>query len=80
MEIEEQFHDAIAKLEVVTHELKPPDAWREFDPVAVEDFWRAWPDIRAWGQWLWELVDKERGEKAVPVGQDPDDYEEIGGG
>jgi len=80
MEMEEQFHDAIAKLEIVTQEGKPPDAWREFDHVALEDFWRAWPDIRGWGEWLWQLVDKERGEKAAPLSQEDSDYEEIGGG
>lgn len=77
-ELEERFHEAVAALEVVTQEQKAPDAWRDFDHVALEDFWRAWPEIRAWCQWLYQLVDNERGDKAAPASDDSP-YEEIGG-
>jgi hypothetical protein len=30
-----------------------------------------WPEIGAWGQWLWQLIDHERGDQAAPV-DDPD--------
>jgi hypothetical protein len=35
--------------------------------------------VRAWGEWLYTLIDKERGEKAEPVSPH-DEHEEIGGG
>lgn len=78
-ELEEQFHDAVAALEVVSHEIKPPDAWGEFDDLTLEEFWRAWPQIRGWGEWLWRLIEADRGEKAAPEAEDSP-YEEIGGG
>ncbi|HVM11560.1 MAG TPA: hypothetical protein VM638_03665 [Actinomycetota bacterium] len=63
---EQRFHDAILALEQATREEKAPEAWRAIGETAIEDFWRAWPEIRAWGQWLWQLVDAERAEQAEP--------------
>jgi hypothetical protein len=77
-DLEDRFHEAIAALEVVSHEMKSPDAWREFGDLTLEEFWRNWPGIRGWGEWLWRLVDNERGEKATPAGES--DHDELGGG
>lgn len=77
-DLEERFHDAISALEVVSQEMKSPEAWREFGDLTQEEFWRTWPGIRGWGEWLWRLVDAERGIKAVPV--DDADHDELGGG
>jgi hypothetical protein len=44
----------------------------------TEDFYRAWPQIRGWGEWLWQLIDGERGEKAAPE-KDPE-LDETGDG
>ncbi len=78
-EREESLQDALAALEEVAGEVKPPDAWRDFGDLTLERFWQSWPTVRAWGEWLWTLVDNERGDKATPVAPDAGD-EEIGGG
>lgn len=76
-EFEDRFHEAVTSLEEIAGEVKPPDAWDGFGPVALEEFWQAWPSIRGWGEWLWRLVDAERGEKAAPEDDSP--YDETGG-
>jgi len=78
-DVEQSFQDALAALEEVSAEVKPPDAWRDFGDVTVERFWQAWPNVRAWGEWLYTLVQNERGEQAAPVGDD-DEHQETGGG
>jgi hypothetical protein len=75
---EQAFHDAILSLETHTKQTKPPEAWRNLDHLITEDFFRAWPHIRAWGEWLWQLIDNERGERASPV-KDPE-LDETGEG
>ena len=76
-EIEDQLQEAIAKLDLVVSGIKPPDAWDAFGQVAIEEFWQSWPEVRAWGEWFYRLIDAERGEKAEPVETSPD--QEIGG-
>ncbi len=76
-DLEEQFHDAVTSMDVVSHEMKPPEAWDVFGEVTLEDFWRTWPQLRGWAEWLWRLIDAERGEKATPAEESP--HEEIGG-
>lgn len=66
-ELDDKLHDAVAELEVVARSVKPPDAWRSFGDLTLEKFWQAWPEVRGWGQWMWQLIDAERGEKAAPV-------------
>ncbi len=78
-EHEDRVHDAVASLDMVSQEIKPPDAWREFGDLSLEAFWQSWPSVRAWGEWLWTLIDNERGGKAAPVAPDAED-EELGGG
>ena len=75
---EDRFHEAIAALEEVSGEVKPPQAWDDFGPVPLEEFWQSWPQVRAWGEWLWRLVDADRGERAAPASDDSP-YEETGG-
>lgn len=75
---EQAFHEAILALETRAQETKAPETWRSLSDQATEDFFRAWPEIRAWGQWLWQLIEAERGEKAEPV-QDPE-LDETGDG
>ncbi len=70
-QLEEKVHDAVADLEVVAQEVKPPEAWRSFGDLTLEKFWQAWPGIRAWGEWMWQLIENERGSGAAPAG-DPD--------
>lgn len=77
-DLEDTLNDSIAGLEEVAGQTKPPEAWRDLDDVTLERFWQTWPQVRAWGQWLWTLIDNERGDKAAPVA--PDAEEEIGGG
>lgn len=77
-DFEERFHEAVTALDEVTGEVKPPQAWDTFGQMPLEEFWQSWPQIRAWGEWLWRLVDAERGEKAAPASDDSP-YEEIGG-
>jgi hypothetical protein len=74
----ERFHDAVGSLEGLAGEIKPPEAWRAFGDQYLEDFWRAWPEVRAWAQWLWQLVDDERRDRAAPV-TDPE-FDDTGGG
>jgi hypothetical protein len=74
----ERFQEAVGSLETLAGEIKPPEAWRAFGDQHLEDFWRAWPEVRAWAQWLWQLVDDERREHAAQV-SDPD-LDESGGG
>jgi hypothetical protein len=78
-EVEESLQDSIAALEEIAASVKPPDAWSGLSDVTAERFWQAWPNVRAWGEWLYTLIDKERGEKATPVEPDAE-HEEIGGG
>jgi hypothetical protein len=75
---EQAFQDAILTLESHAQETKAPETWRALSDQATEDFFRAWPQVRAWGEWLWQLIDNERGEKAAPV-NDPE-LEETGEG
>ena len=75
---EQAFNEAILALETRAQETKAPETWRGLSDQATEDFFRAWPQIRAWGEWLWQLIDNERGEKAAPV-QDPE-LDETGEG
>ena len=77
-DLEETLNDSMAGLEEVAGQAKPPEAWRDLGDTTLERFWQTWPQVRAWGQWLWTLIDNERGDKATPVG--PDAEEEIGGG
>jgi hypothetical protein len=63
---EQRFHEAVLVLEQMAQEEKAPNAWRSLGETTVEDFWRAWPEVRGWGQWLWQLVDAERAEHAEP--------------
>jgi hypothetical protein len=78
-EIEESLQDSIAALEEVAAGVKPPEAWSQLSEVTTERFWQAWPNVRAWGEWLFTLIEKERGDKAEPVSPH-DEHEEIGGG
>jgi hypothetical protein len=75
---EQAFQDAILTLETHAQETKAPETWRSLSDQTTEDFFRAWPQIRAWGEWLWQLIDNERGEKAAPV-SDPE-LDETGEG
>jgi hypothetical protein len=70
-ELEETLNESISGLQEVASQVKPPEAWRSFQDLTVEQFWQAWPEIRAWGEWMWQLIDAERREKASPV-SDPD--------
>lgn len=76
--LEERLHDAVAELDILVHGIKAADAWREFGEVTQEEFWRLWPDIRGWGEWVWQLIENERKEKAAPV-TDPE-LDETGEG
>ena len=78
-DVEQSFQDALAALEEVSAETKPPDAWRDFSDMTSERFWQTWPQIRGWGEWLYTLIDNERGDKAEPVSPDAE-HEETGGG
>lgn len=75
---EQAFHEAFLSLETHAQETKAPETWRSLSDQTTEDFFRAWPQIRAWGEWLWQLIDNERGEKAAPV-KDPE-LDETGEG
>jgi hypothetical protein len=66
-ELEETLNESVTGLQEVASSIKPPEAWRSMGELSMEQFWQSWPEVRAWGEWLWQLVDKERGEKAAPV-------------
>ncbi|HEX2030298.1 MAG TPA: hypothetical protein VHL78_02700 [Actinomycetota bacterium] len=66
-ELEETLNDSVSGLQEVAATVKPPEGWRRFQDVTIEQFWQSWPEIRAWGEWMWQLIDAERGEKATPV-------------
>jgi hypothetical protein len=76
-DLEQSLQDALAALEEISAETKPPEAWRRFGDVTVERFWQTWPNIRAWGEWLYTLIDNERGDKAEPVPHDAE-HDETG--
>jgi hypothetical protein len=78
-ESEETLHDSIAALQELARSVKPPEAWRSFGDLTLEQFWQSWPEVRGWGEWMWTLIDNERGEKAAPVAPDAE-HEETGGG
>lgn len=66
-ELEDTLNDSIAGLREVAASVKPPDAWRRFGDVSTEQFWQSWPEIRAWGEWLYTLINNERADKAAPA-------------
>ena len=70
-DVEDSLQDALAALEEISQDVKPPEAWRGFSEVTLEKFWQTGPQVRGWGEWMFQLIDAERGEKATPVG-DPD--------
>lgn len=70
-ELEETFADSVSGLQEVAGGIKPPEAWRRFGELSVEQFWQAWPEVRAWGEWMYTLIQNERGDRATPV-TDPD--------
>jgi hypothetical protein len=70
-EFEDTLNDSLAGLREVAASVKPPEAWRKFGDMTVEQFWQNWPEIRAWGEWMWTLINNERADKAAPV-SDPD--------
>jgi hypothetical protein len=70
-ELEDTLNDSISGLHEVAASVKPPEAWRRFGDLTVEQFWQNWPEIRAWGEWMWTLINNERADKAAPV-SDPD--------
>ncbi|MGH2739490.1 MAG: hypothetical protein ACRDH6_03260 [Actinomycetota bacterium] len=76
-ELEEKLQEAVADLKVVAAGLKPGGAWRDFQELTIEEFWQSWPEIRAWGEFLYQLISKERDEKAEPA--TGSEYDELGG-
>ena len=78
-ELDDSLQDVLSTLEEIAHEQKPPEAWRNLSEATVEKFWQAWPGIRAWGEWMFQLIDGERGDKAAPVPPDAE-LDETGGG
>ncbi|HWC31843.1 MAG TPA: hypothetical protein VG709_01790 [Actinomycetota bacterium] len=78
-EVDDRLQDALATFEELAHETKPPEAWRNLSEPTVEKLWQAWPDIRAWGEWMFQLIDGERRDKATPVPPEAE-LDETGGG
>jgi hypothetical protein len=79
-ELNERLQEAMAAFQQVVSEAKPAEMWRGMDELTVEQFWQSWPEARAWGEFLYQLIAKERGEKATPAKDQDEEYDEIGGG
>lgn len=78
-ELNERLQEAMAAFQLVVGETKPAEMWRGMDEVTVEQFWQSWPEVRAWGEFLYQLIAKERGEKATPAAEADSEYDELGG-
>jgi len=72
------FGTAVFVLDHVSEKLTPEDAERAFGEVSKENFWRMWPNITAWAETLWGLIDDERGHMARPALDE--DLDDVGGG
>jgi hypothetical protein len=77
-QLEYGFTTAVFVLDHTSGKLTPEEAEREFGDVAKENFWRMWPGVREWAERLWQAVDDERGDMAIPARDD--EFDEIGGG
>lgn len=77
-QLEYGFGTAIFVLDHVADKLTPEDADSAFGEVTKENFWRMWPDVKAWADRFWKALEDERASMSRPV-QD-EELDEVGGG
>lgn len=77
---EHAFGTAIFILDHTVERTSVDDALSRYGDVTQENFWRMWPQIKAWGDGLWAQIEGERRHHSSPVGDDDDDHTELGGG
>jgi hypothetical protein len=77
-QLEYGFGTAVYVLDHTAEKLSVEEADSGFGEVTKENFWRMWPDIRAWAEDLWQRLDQERGNQARPA--EDDLVEDVGGG
>ena len=78
VQLEYGFGTAVFVMDHVAGKVAATDAEREFNEVTKENFWRMWPDIREWGEQLWQVLEDERGDMARPAVDE--ELDEVGGG
>ena len=76
--LEYGFGTAVFVMDHVAGKVAATDAERDFNEVTKENFWRMWPDIREWGEQLWQVLEDERGDMARPAVDE--ELDEVGGG
>ena len=72
------FGTAVFVLDHTADKVTPEVAERSFSEVTKENFWRMWPNVRAWAESLWQMIEDERAHQARPV-QD-EELDDVGGG
>ncbi len=77
-QIEYGFVTAVFVMEHVSEKTSAEEADRTFTETSKENFWRVWPQVREWGEQLWQILEDERGHASRPA--DDDVIDETGGG
>lgn len=72
------FGTAIFVLDHTAGKLKVDEAERSFGDLTKENFWRMWPNIKAWADDLWEQIEDERGHLSRPALDE--ELDDVGGG
>lgn len=75
---EHAFGTAMFILDHTVQRTSADEAVRRFSHVTQENFWRMWPQIKAWADTVWDEIERDRGMHATPA--DMDDDLEIGTG
>ena len=75
-DLAERLIQALGRFAEVTDAVTPDEAMRLLDDVAMEVFWRDWPNISSWAGALWRRLDEDLGGPARPP-QDPG-LDEVG--
>jgi hypothetical protein len=77
-QLEYGFGTAVYILDHTADKISTEEADSDFGEVTKENFWRMWPDIRAWAEELWRRLDDERSNQSRPVEDELAD--DVGGG
>ena len=76
-DVEHAFSTAVFIFDHTVQRISADDAVRKFNDVTQENFWRMWPQIKMWGEALWNHIEDDRGMHATP--EVKDEHLETGG-
>jgi hypothetical protein len=73
----ERLLEALASLEAVAETITADEAPSALDVSAVQQFWKDWPRVGAWGGAVWRRINEDLAEPSS--GTDDGELDEIGG-